>query len=346
MVRVLTSERDNNNSKSDGNLKISIIVPCFNEESVIAQTIDRLNQLSLSLNNFGLEFIYVNDGSTDGTCRIIENAAKGDARIRLINFSRNFGHQIAITAGMDASLGDAVVLIDADLQDPPEVVLEMVAKWQEGYDVVYGTRIERLGESKFKLFTAKLFYRLINALSDTFIPPDTGDFRLMSRRVVDALGLMPERDRFVRGMVSWVGFKQIALPYKRKERFAGESKYPFRKMFKFAVDGILSFSTKPLQIALGLGIFAAFCAMLGIVYAVAMRIFGNDWVTGWTALIISVLFMGGVQLICLGVIGEYVGRIYNACKNRPLYLIDGSVAVPFQLSKTIQQPKTLNDKKN
>ena len=205
---------------------------------------------------------------------------------------------------------------------PPGVVLEMIAKWREGYEVVYGTRSERAGESAFKRITAKGFYRLLNMLSDVPIPLDTGDFRLMDRRVVDALRAMPERDRFVRGMVSWVGFRQIALPYARAERFAGESKYPLRKMVAFAVDGIISFSSKPLRIAIGIGLAAAALAMVGIVYAVAMRLLTNIWVPGWTALMIAVLFIGGVQLICLGILGEYIGRIYNEIKGRPLYIVE------------------------
>jgi dolichol-phosphate mannosyltransferase len=198
----------------------------------------------------------------------------------------------------------------------------MIAKWREGYDVVYGTRTERPGESAFKLATARGFYRLLNRLSDVPIPLDTGDFRLMSRPVIDTLRAMPERDRFVRGMVSWVGFKQTAIPYKRAERFAGESKYPLRKMLRFATDGILSFSTKPLQMSVGLGMFCAFLALAGILYTLALRLFTSIWVEGWTALMIAVLFIGGVQLICVGILGEYIGRIYSEVKNRPLYIVE------------------------
>jgi dolichol-phosphate mannosyltransferase len=252
---------------------------------------------------------------------MLRGYAQEYSRIKLIGFARNFGHQIAVTAGIDAACGDAVVLIDADLQDPPEVIHEMIAKWREGYDVVYGTRTERRGESVFKRATARGFYRLLNRLSDVPIPIDTGDFRLMSRNVVDTLRAMPERDRFVRGMVSWVGFKQIALPYKRAKRFAGESKYPLRKMLRFATDGILSFSTKPLQMSVTLGMLSASLALIGIVYAFYLRLFTNTWVEGWTALMIAVLFLGGVQLICVGILGEYVGRIYNEVKSRPLYVV-------------------------
>lgn len=300
---------------------LSVVIPCFNEQEVIGETMKRLKAFCSELSNLDVELIFVDDGSRDQTRAILKSYAAEDERIRLISFARNFGHQIAVTAGIDAASGDAVVLIDADLQDPPEVVHEMIAKWREGYDVVYGTRTERPGESAFKLATARWFYRFLNLLSDVPIPLDTGDFRLMSRPVVNALRAMPECDRFVRGMVSWVGFKQIALPYKRAERFAGESKYPLRKMLRFAIDGILSFSTKPLQMAVGLGMLCASLALAGILYAVILRLFTNIWVEGWTALMIAVLFLGGVQLICVGILGEYIGRIYKEVKNRPLYVV-------------------------
>lgn len=269
-----------------------------------------------------VELIFVDDGSRDRTRELLRGFADKDSRIKVIGFARNFGHQIAVTAGIDAARGDAVVLIDADLQDPPEVILEMIEKWREGYDVVYGTRTERPGESAFKLATARGFYRVLNKLSDIPIPLDTGDFRLLSRAVADVLRAMPERDRFLRGMVSWVGFRQIALPYKRAERYAGESKYPLRKMLPFAIDGILSFSTKPLQVSIGLGMISATIALIGIVYAIALRLFTNIWVEGWTALMIAVLFLGGAQLLSVGIVGEYIGRIYNEMKQRPMYVAD------------------------
>ncbi len=300
---------------------LSVVIPCYNEEEVIGETMQRLKAFCSELANLDAELIFVDDGSNDRTRELLKSYAKEDSKIKLIGFARNFGHQIAVTAGIDAACGDAVVLIDADLQDPPEVVHEMIAKWREGFDVVYGTRTERPGESAFKLATARVFYRLLNWLSDVPIPLDTGDFRLMSRPVVDTLRSMPERDRFVRGMVSWVGFKQIALPYKRAERFAGQSKYPLRKMLRFATDGILSFSTKPLQMSVGLGMLCATLALAGILYALGIRLFTNNWVEGWTALMIAVLFLGGIQLICVGILGEYVGRIYHEVKNRPLYVV-------------------------
>jgi dolichol-phosphate mannosyltransferase len=299
---------------------LSVVIPCYNEEEVIGETMKRLKAFCSELVNLHVELIFVDDGSRDRTRELLKSYAAEDSRIRLIGFARNFGHQIAITAGIDAACGDAVVLIDADLQDPPEVVHEMIGKWREGYGVVYGIRIGRPGESAFKLATARGFYRLLNRLSDVSIPLDTGDFRLMSRHVVDTLRAMPERDRFVRGMVSWVGFKQTALPYKRAERFAGKSKYPLRKMLHFAVDGILSFSTKPLQISIALGIASALIALMGIMYVIFLRIFTNIWAPGWTAQMTAVLFIGGVQLVSIGILGEYIGRIYNEVKNRPLYV--------------------------
>ena len=300
---------------------LSVVIPCYNEEAVINETIKRLQAFCLGLENLNVELIFVDDGSLDATRQLIKNQADKDSRIKLIAFARNFGHQIAVTAGIDSTSGDAVVLIDADLQDPPEVIYEMIEKWRQGYDVIYGTRISRTGESIFKKVTAHLYYRLLNKLSDVPIPLNTGDFRLINRNVVDTLRSMPERDRFIRGMVSWVGFKQISLPYRRDERFAGKSKYPLSKMLGFATDGILSFSTKPLQMSVGLGMLSAIVSLVGILYALGLRLYTNIWVEGWTALMIAVLFLGGVQLICLGILGEYIGKIYNEVKQRPLYVV-------------------------
>jgi len=301
---------------------LSIVIPCYNEEEVIAETINRLLSVCDAGKGCNFELIFVDDGSRDRTRELLRTFAEKDSRIRIIGFARNFGHQIAVTAGIDAARGDAVVLIDADLQDPPEVIPDMISKWREGFDVVYGIRTERAGESRFKLATARTFYRVLNKLSDVPIPLDTGDFRLLSRAVADTLRAMPERDRFLRGMVSWAGFRQTALPYKRSGRFAGKSKYPLRKMLHFAIDGILSFSTKPLQMSIGLGMIAATIALIGIIYAIALRLFTNIWVEGWTALMIAVLFLGGAQLLCVGILGEYIGRIYNEMKKRPMYVTD------------------------
>lgn len=300
---------------------LSIVVPCYNEEAVIAATLTRLTEECSKLEDLEAEIICVDDGSKDKTLELLADWSLQDTRIKVIALSRNFGHQIAVTAGVDAAYGDAVVIIDADLQDPPELIHEMVTRWRAGDDVVYGRRLERPGETPFKLATARAFYRVLNSLSEVPIPLDTGDFRLISRNVVEALKDMPERDRFLRGMVSWVGYKQSALEYVRAERFAGETKYPLRKMIRFASDGIFSFSRKPLQLSIALGTAASGLALLGIVYALSLRIFTDIWVEGWTALFIAVMFFGGVQLLCIGIMGEYVGRIYQETKNRPLYFV-------------------------
>lgn len=300
---------------------VSIVVPCFNEEAVVRQTHGRLVGV-LEKAGLPFEIIYVNDGSRDRTLEILDGLVDSDNRVRVLSFSRNFGHQLAVTAGIDYAAGDAVVLIDSDLQDPPELIPKMIQLWQEGKDVVYGVRESRSGESQFKLLTAQAFYRLINQISDVPIPLDTGDFRLMDRRVVDVLKKMPERDRFVRGMVSWVGFKQCPLPYARAERAAGESKYPLRKMMLFAMDGLVSFSIVPLRIAMVVGFITAGIAVLGIFYALFLRLFTENWEPGWTLLFISIFFLAGMTLGCLGIVGEYVGRIYREIKRRPLYVID------------------------
>ncbi|WP_116367344.1 glycosyltransferase family 2 protein [Parahaliea mediterranea] len=300
---------------------ISIILPCFDEEAVLPATLERLDALSIAQKDCDFEFIFIDDGSTDGTNNLLHAAARRDDRLRLITLSRNFGQQIATTAGIDLANGGAVVLMDCDLQDPPELVTQMIARWREGYDVVYGTRASREGESWFKRSTARGFNQVINRLSEVPIPADSGDFRLMSRKVVDVLKQMPERHRFLRGMVAWSGFRQTSLPYDRPGRLAGTTKYPLRKMLRLALDGLLSFSTKPLQASIFLGLLTAGLAVLGIFYALFMRLFTSAWVEGWTALMIAILFIGGVQLVSLGIIGEYIGRIYAEVQRRPLYIV-------------------------
>lgn len=300
---------------------ISIVVPCLDEQDVLPELLARLDALARSRPDCDFEFIFVDDGSRDRTGRILRDAAANDRRLRVIAFSRNFGQQIAVTAGIDMARGDAIVLMDADLQDPPEVVARMIDRWREGFDVVYGTRTSREGDDWFKRSSARGFSRVIGWLSEIPIPHDTGDFRLMSRSVVDVLRRMPERHRFLRGMVAWTGFRQMALPYDRPERFAGKTKYPLRKMVRYGLDGLLSFSTKPLQLSIAVGLLAAGLAILGIVYALIMRLFTSVWVEGWTALMIAVLFLGGVQLVSLGIMGEYVGRIYREVQRRPLYVV-------------------------
>lgn len=320
------------------NARVSIVVPCYNEAEVIDATLARLAAVAERLEEDGLavEILCIDDGSADRTLALLRDAAAVQSRLRVLSFSRNFGHQIAATAGIDAASGDAVVLIDADLQDPPDLIREMVMLWREGYDVVYGRRTDRMGESAFKLWSARVFYRLLGRLSEVAIPLDTGDFRLMSRPVVDTLKAMPERHRFLRGMVAWAGFRQTPLDYARAPRAAGTSKYPLAKMLRFALDGILSFSIRPLQVATGIGMAAAGLALAGIVYALLLRIFTSSWVEGWTALMIAVLFLGGVQLICLGIIGEYVGRIYGESKRRPLYVVRERIG--FDASATERGP--------
>lgn len=306
---------------------VSIVIPCYNEEEVILETYHRLRDLATRESGYKFEFIFVDDGSKDGTLSLLRRIAANDNRTKVVVFSRNFGHQLAVTAGLDEAIGDAVVVIDADLQDPPYVITKMLAKWNEGYNVVYGVRMERKGESGFKRLTAHLFYRLLNALSDIPIPLDTGDFRLVDKSVVSALRTMDERDRFIRGMVSWVGFKQYALGYQREQRFAGTTKYPLRKMLRFASDGVVSFSTKPLRIAMLSGVLSAGLACIGIIWALAIRLFDKGAVPGWAATIIAVLFLGGVQLVCTGILGEYVGRIYMQSKRRPLYIVSERVGM-------------------
>jgi dolichol-phosphate mannosyltransferase len=263
----------------------------------------------------------VDDGSSDGSTDIIRTLAEQDKLVRPVIFARNFGHQIAVTAGMDYSRGDAVIVIDADLQDPPEVMLEMIAKWREGYEVVYAVRAEREGETWFKKFTAATFYRLIYKITDVKIPLDTGDFRLLDRKVVNVMGQMREHHRFLRGMSSWIGFKQIGVSYRRAARFAGETKYPFKKMLKLAMNAITSFSYVPLQAASILGFICAGISLITIPVVIIARAAGSEAFFGQASTLLAVLFLGGVQLISLGILGEYIGRIYDEVKGRPLYVV-------------------------
>lgn len=312
---------DNTHGDSSFEQLLSVVVPLYNEELVIDAMFERLVG-ALDAIDMRYEVILVNDGSADRTLEIARAICARDARVKLISFSRNFGHQVAITAGMDRARGDAVVVIDADLQDPPEVIGDMVAKWREGYQVVYGVREKREGETWFKLITAKFFYRFLRAVTTQHIPVDTGDFRLIDRSALAEFLRMRERARFVRGMVSWVGFKQGEVPYVRHERHAGETKYPLKKMLSFALDGILSFSQLPLKLASALGVVASVVAFLTIVYGLVVKLFFPEQVIpGWSSVFTAVLFVGGIQLICLGVVGEYVGRIYEEIKGRPLYII-------------------------
>jgi glycosyltransferase involved in cell wall biosynthesis len=300
---------------------ISVVVPCYNEEEVLEHCHSRLIQVLSSLDNIEYELVYVNDGSSDRTDEILRYLNQTSPQTRVVMLSRNFGHQAAVTAGLTATTGQCVVIIDADLQDPPEVILQMVDRWREGYEVVYGIRETRAGESGFKLRSAQAFYRLINKLSDVHIPLDTGDFRLLDRRAANALLAMPERHRLLRGMASWIGFRQYGLKYAREARFAGTTKYPLRKMLNLALDGIFSFSTVPLRFVTFLGLFTAALAMAGILYSLAVRVFTSHWVAGWATLILAVLFTGGVEMFCFGILGEYIGRIYTEIKQRPLFIV-------------------------
>jgi dolichol-phosphate mannosyltransferase len=320
--RPASAERARNQEKSvsEASIKLSVIVPCFNEAEVIRHTHERLSQAVAAI-TLDYEIIYVDDGSRDNTAQLLRDIQAGASRAKVIRLSRNFGHQIAVSAGLQYARGQAVVLIDADLQDPPELIAEMMAKWRDGYHVVYGQRTERSGETKFKLWTARAFYRLINRLSEVPIPLDTGDFRLMDRAVVDALLRMPERHRLLRAMTSWVGFSQTAVLYSRAERFAGTSKYPLRKMLALAIDGIVSFSAAPLKLVTTVGLGFSALSVIGIIYAIALRLLTDNWVPGWTLIFIAVMLIGGLQFIFLGVMGEYIGRIYSEAKDRPLFVV-------------------------
>ncbi len=299
---------------------LSIIVPIYNEEQVIPELYRRITGV---MEKIGVtwEMVCINDGSQDRSVQLLLDLRQADPRIKLVDFSRNFGHQIAITAGLDYAEGDAVVIIDADLQDPPEVIGEMLARWREGYEVVYAVRADRKGESFFKLWTANAFYRLLRAITDVNIPLDAGDFRLMDRQVVHTMRTLRENHRFMRGLSSWVGYKQIGVEYKRAERYAGETKYPLRKMLKLTMDAITSFSYVPLRMATWFGFSLAIISLVGILITVGLRLSGNNAFYGQATTLVAVLLLGGIQLIFLGILGEYLGRIYDEVKQRPLYIV-------------------------
>ncbi|MDD4797372.1 MAG: glycosyltransferase family 2 protein [Eubacteriales bacterium] len=304
---------------------ISVVIPMYYEQEVAQECHRRLTAVMQQFASY--ELLYVNDGSLDDTLPILRDIAAGDAHVKVLSFSRNFGHQAAVSAGLAYAGGDVVVIIDADLQDPPELIPDMVRMWREGNDVVYAQRQKRQGETFFKLFTAKMFYRFLRSMTDIDIPPDTGDFRLMDRAVVNAFLQLPERNRFIRGMVPWLGFTAAPLPYRRDERFAGITKYPLKKMLKFATDGIISFSIKPLQLSLSLGVAAVVMALGFILYALISWMLGKA-VPGWTPIMMAVAFFGGVQLISIGVLGMYVGRIYEESRARPLYIVKETINFP------------------
>jgi dolichol-phosphate mannosyltransferase len=298
----------------------SIVAPVFNEVGSLPELCRRVRQVMEGLGETW-ELILIDDGCTDGSTQAMAALAAEDEHVRPLYFARNFGHQIAVTAGLDNSRGEAVVVIDADLQDPPEVIPELVAKWREGYEVVYAVRREREGETWFKRVTASIFYRVISRITDVKIPLDTGDFRMLDRQVVDTLNQMRERHRFLRGMASWVGFRQAGVPYKRAARFTGMTKYPFRKMLRLALNAVTGFSYFPLQIATYLGFVSAGISALAIPVVIILRLLGSRAFTGQATTLIAVLFLGGVQLISLGILGEYIGRLYDEAKGRPLYIL-------------------------
>ena len=301
-------------------MEISIVVPLYNEEKNIRLMHDRLVSSILKITS-NFEIIYVNDGSNDNSFLELLKLSNEDERVKYINFSRNFGHQIAVTAGLDYSKGAAVVIIDGDLQDPPEVIPEMYALYKEGFEVVYGQRLIRKGESFLKKITAKYFYRILKKITNINIPVDTGDFRLIDRKIVNDLKNMPEQNKFLRGQIAWLGYRQTSVFFERDERKFGETGYPFSKMLKFALDGITGFSDVPLQFVTKTGIFISFISFLVILYAIFSHFILERTITGWTSLIISSMFIGGVQLISVGIIGEYISRINKNVQNRPLYIV-------------------------
>lgn len=314
-------EEKKRKEKNQNNVDISIIIPIYNEQEIIPELYSRL-QKTVSQLSENYELIFINDGSKDHSLLELLKLAELDQRVFYINFSRNFGHQIAVTAGLDASNGKAVVIIDGDLQDPPELIIDLFKKYQEGNDVVYARRKERKGESVFKKITAKLFYRILKRITSIDIPVDTGDFRLIDRKVVNYLNQMSEQNKFLRGQIAWLGFKQAEVLFNRDRRKYGKTGYSFGKMLRFALDGITGFSDKPLQVVSRLGFTISFVSFVIILYAMYSHFLLNRTITGWTSIIISTMFIGGVQLISIGVIGEYISRINKNVLKRPLYIIE------------------------
>lgn len=304
--------------------KISVVIPMYCEEEVADICYNRVvSNLKKLSDRYSYEVIFINDGSKDSTLKILKKIASNDDNVKIISFSRNFGHQAAVTAGIRNVTGDAVIIMDADLQDSPELFEGMIEKWEEGYEVVYGKRKTREGESIFKLLTARMFYNTLNKLSEIEIPKDTGDFRLVDRKVIDVIASLPEHNKFLRGLFSWVGFSQYAYEYNRVNRVAGKTKYPFKKMFKLATDGILSFSAKPLKVVGAIGFFSVIVSILILVYSIVSFVFKlNSLISGWTSIMCTMTFIGGIILISLWMIGEYIARIYEEVMGRPEYIID------------------------
>lgn len=313
------------------NKMLSIVIPMYYEEEVANICYERVKKVLDELDKYDYEIIFVNDGSKDKTLSILKEIADKDKKVKVVSFARNFGHQCAVTAGLKYTKGDAVCIIDADLQDPPELIPDMLKKWEEGFEVIYGKRKKRKGESFFKLFTAKMFYKILNFFSEVDIPKDTGDFRLIDRKVVNTINSLPEHNKFLRGLYSWVGYKQYAFEYERQERFAGETKYPLKKMLKLASDGIISFSTKPLKVIGGIGIISICISIIIFIYSILSFIFKFGNLTpGWTSIMVTVTFFAGVQLLSLWVMSEYLGRMYDEVKGRPQYIIDEVINVEVE----------------
>lgn len=305
---------------------ISVIIPCYNEELVVLETHKRLSEV-MKQTGMDYELVFINDGSRDQTFPLLYQLSQTDSAVKIINFSRNFGHQCAVTAGINHCNGDLAVIIDADLQDPPEVILDMLEIQQkENANVVYGVRKKREGESKFKLLTAKYFYRILNKLSDVQFPVDTGDFRLIDRKIINEFNHLHEKNKYIRGLISWMGYKQVPCYYERKERFAGETKYPLKKMLKFAATGLLAFSKKPLKVAIWTGLASV---IIGLIYALIILIFKilypSSYVVGWTSIIFIIIFFGGIQLLTIGILGEYIGNLFDEAKDRPEYIINEKI---------------------
>lgn len=309
--------------------KISVVIPMYYEEEVAQECYNRTSVVLRKLEKkYKYEIIFVNDGSKDKTLEILVDIAKKDKSVKVISLSRNFGHQAAVTAGLKYTSGDAVVIMDADMQDPPEVIEEMIKLWEDGNEVIYAKRKARKGETAFKLFTAKMFYKVLNGLSDVEIPKDTGDFRLADRKVIDVINSLPEHNKFLRGLFSWVGFKQVPLEYERNERFAGKTKYPLKKMLKLASDGITSFSTKPLKMLGIIGMISVLISVLILIYALVSYIFNlNQLAAGWTSLMVTITFLSGMQLLSIWLISEYIGKIYDESKGRPEYIVDKKINI-------------------
>lgn len=309
--------------------KVSVVIPMYYEQEVVDVCYKRVKKVLDELKEkYEHEIIFINDGSKDKTLDILQDIAKVDKNVKIISFSRNFGHQAAVTAGLKYVTGDAIIIIDADLQDPPELIPDMIEKWEQGYEVIYGKRKKRNGESAFKLLTAKAFYTTLNKLSDVDIPGDTGDFRLVDKKVVDVINSLPEHNKFLRGLFSWVGFEQYEYEYERKERYAGKTKYPLKKMLKLASDGIIGFSTKPIKVIGGFGITFVIASIVILLYFILSKIFGwTNMLKGWTSIMFSTTFVGGIVLLSLWIIGEYLVRIYDEAKQRPQYIIKKKINI-------------------